>query len=82
MLEFILKDDYTWDDENYDYLVRIYDVVDKDAVMKVIRDYINFIKDNKEHFDDCIINYLTTFLKENFVKHDIFLLKDMEIIYY
>lgn len=82
MLEFILKDNYSWDDENYDYLIRIYGVIDEDKVIKIIKDYIDFIENNREHFDDCIINYLTTFFKENFVKYDIQLLRDMTTIYY
>ena len=82
MLEFILKDDYSWDDENYDYLVKIYDVEHEENVMSAITDYIQFIKDNREIMDDCEINYICKFLDEMFPKHEIIPLKDFKMIYY
>ena len=79
MLEFILKDDYAWD--GYDYLVKIYNVTDKERTLNMIKDYIAFIKNYRDTFDDCLITYIRDFLNVNF-KHDIQLLENIEKIDY
>lgn len=82
MLEFILKDDYSWDNTEYNYLVKIYNVDDKQQVLSLIRDYIGFIKEHNDFYDDCLINYVKKFIGANFKEYNIVPISEIAIINY
>lgn len=82
MLEFILKDDYSWDNTEYNYLVKIYNVDDKQQTLSLIRDYIGFIKEHNDFYDDYLIDYVKKFISANFKEYNIIPLSDIATIDY
>ena len=82
MLEFILKDDYSWDNTEYNYLVKIYNVDDKQQTLSLIRDYIDFIKEHNDFYDDYLIDYVKKFISANFKEYSIIPLSDIATIDY
>lgn len=82
MLEFILKDDYSWDNKEYNYLIKIYNVSDAQQTLSLIRDYIGFIKEHNDFYDDYLIEYVKKFISANFEEYSMIPLSDIATIDY